>query len=280
MSFLEAKRKVAKDMFKFFRKFQFRNPFLIICWDEDAGRIGPEAARYLNEQFNAVPVGDICPIDFFTLAGVAVENDVARLPRTRLFYAEEKNLLVLQSANPQFQHYKFLMAVLDVAEHYCGVEELFTINGFVAPIAHVAERRILAVFNNSDFQKQFRSYNLINMDYEGFPAISSYLLWMAKDRNISAVGLWPEIPFYLLSNNDPQTVKAVIAFLNDRFLLDFDFHELDEQIEIQNRKIENLREENSEIDESLRNLESSLPLGEEEQINIVNAFNELFSRKS
>ena len=280
MNFLEVKRKVAKDMFKFFRKFQFSNPSLIICWDEDAGRLGPEVARYLNEQFNAVPVGDICPIDFFTLAGVAIENDVARLPRTRLFYTGEKNLLVLQSANPQFQHYKFLTALLDMAEHYCRVEELFTINGFVAPIAHVAERRIFAAFNNSDFQKQFRSYNLINMDYEGFPAISSYLLWMAKDRNISAVGLWPEIPFYVSSNNDPQTVKAVIAFLNDRFHLVFDFHELDEQIELQNKKIGSLREENSEIDESLRNLESGLPLSKEEQINIINVFSELFSRKS
>ncbi len=253
---------------------------MIICWDEDTGRIGPEVARYVDEQFNAVPVGDICPIDFFTLAGVAIENDVARLPQTRLYYAEQKNLLILQSANPQFQHYKFITAVLDLAEHYCKVRELFTVNGFVASVAHVAERRILAVFNNRDFQKQFRSYNLQNMDYEGFPAISSYLLWMAKDRNISAVSLWTEIPFYVSANKDPQAVKALIAFFNDRFQLDFNFDGLDEKIELQNTKIEHLREENSEIDESLRNLESGLSLSEEEQINLVNAFGELFSRRN
>ena len=167
-----------------------------------------------------------------------------------------------------------------MAEHYCRVEELFTINAFVASVAHVAERRIFAVFNNRDFQKHFRSYNLQNMDYEGFPAISSYLLWMAKDRNISAVSLWTEIPFYVSSNKDPQAVKAVIAFFNDRFHLDFEFDELDTQIELQNTKIENLREENSEIDEFLRNLESGLSLGEEEQITLINAVGELFGRRS
>lgn len=280
MNFLGAKKKVANDMFRFFRKLRFRNPSLIICWDEDAGRIGPEVARYVDKQFNAVPVGDICPIDFFTLAGIAIENDIARLPQTRLYYAEQKNLLILQSANPQFQHYKFITAVLDLAEHYCRVGELFTINGFVASVAHVTERRIHAVFNNRDFQKQFRSYNLQNMDYEGFPAISSYLLWMAKDRNISAVSLWTEIPFYVSANKDPQAVKALIAFFNDRFQLDFNFDELDEKIELQNTKIEHLREENSEIDESLRNLESGLSLSEDEQINLVNAVGELFSRRS
>ncbi len=251
---------------------------MIICWDEDAGRIGPEVARYLNEQFNAIPVGDICPIDFFTLAGVAIENDVARLSRTRLYYAEQKNLLILQSASPQFQHYKFFTAVLDLAEHYCRIKGLFTVNGFVASVPHVAERRILVVFNNEDFQKQFRSYSLQNMDYEGFPAISSYLLWMAKERNISAVSLWPEIPFYVSSNKDPQAVKAVVNLFNDRFQLDFDFDELNEQVELQNTKIEHLREENSEIDESLRNLESGLSLNEAEQINLANAVNELFGR--
>jgi predicted ATP-grasp superfamily ATP-dependent carboligase len=234
----------------------------------------------MNEQFNSITVGEICPVDFFTLAGVTIENDVAMLPQTRLYYAEQKNLLILQSANPQFQHYKFLTAVLDLAEHYCRVGELFTIDGFIASVAHVAERRILSVFNNQDFQKQFRSYNLQNMNYEGFPAVSSYLLWLAKDRNISAVSLWPEIPFYVSSNRDPQAVRAVIAFLDDRFKLGFDFDEIDEQIELQNSKIENLREKNSEIDESLRNLESGLSLSEQEQINLVNAVSELFDRRS
>ncbi len=250
---------------------------MIICWDEDAGKVGPEFARYMNEQFNAILVGDICPIDFFTLAGVAVENDLAQLPQNKLFYVEEKNLLMIQCANPQFQHYKFLTAILDLAEHYCKVEELFTINGFIASISHVAERRIHTVFNNENFQKQLRSYSLTNMDYEGFPAISSYLLWMAKERNISAAGLWPEIPFYVSSNKDPQAIKALIAFFNERFQLDFKFDEIDELIELQNTKIEHLREENSEIDESLRNLESGLSLSEEEQINLVNTVGELFN---
>ena len=188
---------------------------------------------------------------------------------------EDKNLLILQSMKPQFQHFKFLTALLDLAEHYCKVKEFFTVDGIVASIAHEAERQIFAVFNNTEFQKQLRPYTLQNMYYEGFPAVSSYLLWMAKDRNISGASLWSEVSFYVASNKDPQAVKAVVTFFNDRFRLDFDFKALDEQIELQNAKIARLREENPELDESLRNLESGLSLSQEEQIALINAVGKL-----
>lgn len=271
---------MAKDTFRFFQKAEFKSPSLIICWDEDSGHVGPEVARHLNKQFNATPICDIRPTDFFTLGGVAIESDIAWCPQTRLYYSEKKNLLILQSSEPQFQHYQFLTAILDLAEHYCKVKDLFTINGMVGSVAYLAERRILVVFNQKEFQKQFRAYNLQSMNYEGFPAMSSYLLWLAKYRNISAVSLWPEIPFYISSNKDSYAVKKIVALFNNRLQLDFDFKELDEEIELQNTKITRLREEHSEIDESLHNLEIGLSLSEEEQIALVMAVSKAFDQRN
>lgn len=274
---------MASDTFRFFRKAEFKSPSMIVCWDPDSGRVGPEVVRHLNEQLRGVPVCDIRPMDFFALGGVVIEDDVARFPQTRLYYSREPDLLVLHCAKPQFQHYEFLTAVLDLAEHYCKVKELFTIHGIVASVTHTAERRILAVFTNGQFQKQLRppgasSYNLQNMDYEGFPAIGSYLLWMARKRNIPAVNLWPEIPFYFSSVADPKAIRAVVAFFDERLQLDFDFRQLDEEIELQNTQIAALREENPQIDESLRNLESGLSLSEEEQLALIDAVGQLFAR--
>lgn len=117
------------------------------------------------------------------------------------------------------------------------------------------------------------------MKYEGFPAISSYLLWMARERGIPGVSLWPEIPYYLAACEDFLATKAVLSFLNDRFSLDLEFTELDEEINDQDMKISNLREEDSQINDWIKSLESGLSIGEAEQVELIKRVSEILERR-
>jgi len=269
---------VAKDIFRFFEQPQFENPSLIVCWNEDTAKLGPKVMEYLTKKIGSRVFSEIEPTSFFALGGVAIENNVAQFPGSRFYYCENKGLIILKSSQPQFERYKFINAVLDVAEHYCKVKELFTINGIVAQIAHTCSRRIPTVFNQKEFQKQLRGYGLENMKYEGFPAISSYLLWMAKERAVPGASLWPEIPFYLAACEDFSATKAVLSFLNDRFNLDLEFTELDEEINNQDIKISNLREEDSQINDWIKSLESGLSIGEAEQVELIKRVSEILER--
>ncbi|GAI44774.1 unnamed protein product, partial [marine sediment metagenome] len=107
------------------------------------------------------------------------------------------------------------------------------------------------------------------MTWEGPPAISSYLLWLAKRRDIPGISLWPEIPFYLAAGEDPTAIKLTLSFLDSRFSLGLDLGELDSDIGNQNEKIARLREEDAEIDEYINRLESGLSLNEEEQVRLA-----------
>ncbi len=148
-----------------------------------------------------------------------------------------------------------------------------------SPIAHSSSRRISAVFNQQGIQKKLRNYELQDMNWEGPPAISSYLLWIAKSRSIPGVSLWPEIPFYLAAVEDFQAIKLTLSFLDKRFNLDLDFRELDEEIREQNKKITQLRGEDSEINKCIGILESKLSLSEEEQMELTMKITELLEKR-
>lgn len=255
---------------------QLENPSLIVGWNSDTGKLSPAVIDYLNSKINTKSFCEIEPAPFFSLAGVEIFNDVAQFPENKFYYSQKDNLVIFKGTEPQSERYKFLSAILDVAEHHCNVKQLITINGTISSIAHTSSRKILTVFNQQDFQKDLRDYGLEDMNWQGPPAISSYLLWVAEKRGISGASLWPEIPFYLANGTDFIAIKLILSFLDRRFGLALDLKELDEQISSQNLKIDQLKEENSEINRYIATLESGLPLNGEEQMQLIKGITKLF----
>jgi len=109
-------------------------------------------------------------------------------------------------------------------------------------------------------------------------AISSYLLWAAVIRGIPGVSLWPEIPFYLASREDPAAIKLTLSFLDSRFNLGLDLEEFDLKIGSQNERIALLRADNAEINEYINQLETGFTLNEEEQVKLARAVYEVLQK--
>ena len=268
-----------KSIFKFSERPKFENPSLIVGWEQDSGKLSPKVIEYLNKKIKSKSFCEIEPMDFFSLAGVAIENDVAQFPEGKFYYSQRNDLVIFKGSEPRTERYRFLNAIADLAQSYCKIKELYTISGSISPIAHTSPRRISAVFNQQEISESLRGYGLEDMSWEGPPAISSYLLWIAKNRGIPGVSLWPEIPFYLAAGEDFQAIKLTLSFLDKRFNLGLDFEELDEKIRAQNIKIEQLREEDSEINRYIGMLESELSLSEEEQVELTMKVTELLEKK-
>jgi proteasome assembly chaperone (PAC2) family protein len=263
-----------KDIFKFTHKAKFENPSLLVGWNKDAGQLSPRVIEYLNKKIGGRSFCEIEPSDFFSLAGVAVERDTAQFPECQFYYCQRSDLVIFKGSEPEFERHKFLDAVSDLAKHYCGVKHLYTISGTISPIAHTDTRKILAVYNKKEFQQELHGYGLEDMNWQGTPAISSYLLWVAKRKDISGVSLWTQIPFYLAASEDLQAIKQTLSFLDKRFNLELDLRELDEQTQSQNAKIDQFRQQDSEINRCIGALESGLSLSEEEQLSLIKAVSE------
>lgn len=272
--------KADKDLFELYQAPQFRNPSLIVGWqNQDAGRLSSKVIHFLNEKLGCQRIAEIKPLGFFPLVGAVFKDNLIQAPESIFWACRERDLLVFRSEEPRYEWYRFLDAVLDFAQNHCQVKELYTISGTVSLIAHTTPRRILAVYNQPEFQKTLQGYGLEDMTWEGPPAISSYLLWAARRRDMPGVSLWPEIPFYLAAPKDPAAAKLTLSFLDRRFNLGLDLGELDLESRSQNEKIAQLRKENAEINKYINLLESGLGLDEEEQVKLAREVYELLEER-
>ena len=269
-----------KGLLELYQTPQLQNPSLLVGWQtHDAGKLSSRIVHFLTEQLGGQRIAEVNPSGFFPLGGAAFKGNFIQVPESEFWACEKSSLLAFKGDEPKYEWYRFLTAVLDFAEHYCHARDLYTISATHSLTTHTTPRRILAVYNQPAFQRLLQDYGLENMTWEGPPAISSYLLWVAERRNIPGVSLWPEIPFYLAASRDPSAAKLTLSFLDKRFNLGLDLGELDLEIRDQYEKIAELRRENPEIDRYVNRLETSLSLNEPEQVKLARGVYELLKER-
>jgi proteasome assembly chaperone (PAC2) family protein len=259
---------------KIYKEPDLRRSSLVLGWSEDMSNLGRKTTGYLNRKLKGQEFAEIEPEDFFPLGGVAIEGNLAQFPESKFYACREHELMVFQSGSPGVEWHKFLNTVLDVAEHNCQVKELYTIGAMVSLSAHTAPRRLLAVVNSAEIKEVLSQYELTkDLDYQTppgeRPTLNSFLLWIAKGRNIPGVSLWVPIPFYLATVEDVQAQKKVLSFLNERLDLKIDFSDLDQEIREQNEQLAQARSHFPQIDDYINRLESNLMLSEEENGELI-----------
>jgi proteasome assembly chaperone (PAC2) family protein len=264
---------------------KLRKPTLVIGWESDTAQLGARVTDYLIKNLNMQAFCDINPVEFFPLGGVAIENDIVQFPQSTFYACHEHNLIVFRSAIPRYEWYKFLNLIIDVAQEYYHVKEMYAVGGMVTLMPHTVSRDSWATFNSPQIKKALSPYQLSReMDFEtppgSRPTLNSYLLWIAKTRDLPAVNLWIPVPFYLMSNDDPGSHKKALEFIDNRLDLHLDFKDIDASIKQQNEKLERLRKSATEIDESIRKLENEQPISEEERENLVKAIDDCLGKRN
>ena len=259
----------AEPVFHLHGGHSLAKPALIAAWAEDAGGLGVRTVDYLIEALGCREFGEILPEGFFPMAGVNVVNDVAQFPKSKFYVSDESNLVIFRSNIPRTGWYSFLNAVLDVAGHDCNVSEIYTLGAMISPAAHTAPRLLISIVNQLEIKEDLEPYHVMTgTDYETppgqKPTLSSYLIWLAKQREIRGVNLWVPVPYYLVSIDDPRACKRLVYFFNSKFDLGVDFTKLDEQIAQQNDKITGLFERAPELEAFVRRLEAGDGLDGEE----------------
>ena len=264
---------------------KLRKPTLVIGWESDTAQLGARVTDYLIKNLNMQAFCDINPVEFFPLGGVAIENDIVQFPQSTFYACHEHNLIIFRSAIPRYEWYKFLNLIIDVAQEYYHVKEMYAVGGMVTLTPHTVSRDSWATFSSPQIKKALSAYQLSReMDFEtppgSRPTLNSYLLWIAKTRDLPAVNLWIPVPFYLMSNDDPGSHKKALEFIDNRLDLHLDFKDIDASIKQQNEKLERLRKSATEIDESIRKLENEQPISEEERENLVKAIDDCLGKRN
>lgn len=258
------------EVFRFTSQPRLEKPSLVVGWMKDTGDVSRGVADFLAGVAGGHSFCQIEPADFFSVGGVTVESDIAKFPQSRFFSDDRSNVLLLRSDEPQSRRYEFLNAVLDLAEHY-QVDALYTVDGIASMTAHTLERRVFGIFNDPSIQQKLRWYLPVGLSWQGAPHTSTYLLWLAKQRHLPAVGLWVEVPFYLAGYSDARAVKAAASMLGYIIGWEYDTDELDRRVAEEEEELAELRQEDLEIDTKIQALEQGESLDATEQVELMEA---------
>ncbi len=273
-----------KQPYKVFGQPEFESSTLVVGWSEDAAKLGSKVTDYLNRELGGQEFAEIEPDDFFPLGGVSVENDIAQFPEGKFYHCPGKDLVLFRSHPPRSDWYRFLNSVLDVAEYYCHVKEIYTVGGMVYLGTHTFPRELMALSNSPEMTAVLSQYDLAReIDYESppgqRPTLNSFLLWAAQRRQLAAASLWVPIPFYLVGAEDPQASGKVLEFLDERLDLGIDLDAIDEEAARQDKRITILRYNSPEIDSYINKLESGQGLTQDESESLVKAVEEFLRRQ-
>jgi len=268
------------DAVQYTARPEFRSPTMIAGWAMDAASLGWQVTDYLIKKLGAQPFCHIEPVDFFSLGGVSIHNDLVSFPKSRFYACPEKDLVIFQSMPPAHEWYRFLSLVLDVAQDYCHIREFYTVGSMISLGPHTAPRQFFATFGSPEMKEELSPYELSReVNYEtppgGKPTLNSYFLWAVKRRNIPCANLWVPVPFYLVSSYDPASYRKVIEFLNHRLNLGLDLSDLDDRARILNEKIAGIRITSPEVNGNIEKLENNQRLAEEEGEKLVGEIEEL-----
>ncbi len=259
------------EMFHFTSRPHVERPSLLVSWTRDVGAVSRGVADFLADTPGTSPFGQVKPVNFFPVGGVTVTDDVAEFPRSDLLCNEPENVIILRSDEPQSRKYEFLNGVLDLAEQYEGAEALYTVNGIASMIPHTATRRAFLVSNDQALQRELRRIVPGGLAWQGPPHTSIYLLWLARNRHLPGVGLWVEVPFYLVDSEDFRAIKTGVSLLGRILGWQYDLDDLDQRIDEQDETLTQLREQDLEIDTKIRILEQGETLDGNEQRELVEA---------
>lgn len=253
---------------------ELKDAIMLAGWVDDASDIGRYTLDYILRETGCEFCAEILPDAFFPMAGVSVVDNVAQFPECKFYVSSHHNLLVFRGNIPRMDWYRFLQAMMDVAKIY-SVKKIYTVGAMVSVAAHTMPRVLVAIANTAEVKSELEPYNVMtDSDFETpagqKPTLSSYLAWIARQKNITAVNLWVPVPFYLVQAEDPRACKRLIYFFNDKYKLGVDFSRLDAKIASQNKKMVELFQKSPVIESYVRRLETGEGLDAEQSEQLVN----------
>lgn len=253
---------------KLYKEPELKEPVMLCGWP-GIGNIGLYAIDSLREALKAEEFGEIEPWDFFNPRKVTIEKGLLKdleFPTSKFYYRkiedlpaeslpaegrqvegkDEQHLIFFigqeQPAEERTRYaegrkaYEMANLVLDVAEKF-RCRRVYTSGAAVTQIHHTARPRVWAVPNKQSLIEEIIQYqNTIMMsEIEGssnqgsITGLNGLLLGAAKKRNLEAICLMGEIPYYLQGAPwpYPKGSKSVLEVLQKILSVRIDMSQLD-----------------------------------------------------
>jgi proteasome assembly chaperone (PAC2) family protein len=147
------------DPLEFMAHPEFQCSSMVVGWEGDVGKLGESITDYLIKKLDGQLFYEIDPAEYFSLGGVTIEDDLVQFPESQFYICPKYNLVIFKSSPPTFEIYKFFKQILDIAEKYCKVREIYSIGGIVSLNPHTVPRQLLGTFSSKRIKEELSYIN-------------------------------------------------------------------------------------------------------------------------
>jgi proteasome assembly chaperone (PAC2) family protein len=211
---------------KFNREPDLKRPIMLCAWS-GIGNVGLVAVNTMRRFMRAEEFARVEPDGYFEPSHMVVANGLIqemRFPTTRFFSHRRPDrdiVFLVGERQPEETEKAYEMAseVLEVAERL-GCRRVYTSGASVTAIHHTAKPRVWAVPNRRRLIPEIQRYGstVLMSEVDGaagqgaITGLNGLLLGVARSREIEAVCLLGEVPYYLQGAPWPYP-KASISVL-------------------------------------------------------------------
>ncbi|AEF40411.1 PAC2 family protein [Hoyosella subflava] len=241
-----------------------RDPILIAAFEgwNDAGDAASDAVEYLELIWDAEPLAEIDPDDYYDyqvnrptvrlVSGVSRELD---WPTTRLSVCRppgsERDVILLRGIEPNLRWKAFCRELIDATDDL-GVATVIMLGALLADTPHT---RPVPVSGTAYSAEAAKIYSLEQTKYEGPTGIIGVLQDECVRHGIPAVSFWAAIPHYVSQPPNPKGTVALLRRVEDVLDIEVPLGELPSQAEEWEQSITEMASEDEEIADYVRALE-------------------------
>jgi len=248
-----------------------QSPVLVAAFEgwNDAGDAATGAIEHLELIWDATPLAALDPDEYYDFQvnrpTVSLVDGVTRRitwPTTRLSVCRpagaDFDLVLLHGIEPNMRWRGFCEEILDIVREL----EIRTVVTMGVLLSDTPHTRPTPVTGTSYDAASATKYGLETSRYEGPTGIVGVLQDALVNAGIPAVSFWAAVPHYVSQPPNPKATIALLHRVEEVLDIAIPLGELPTQAEDWQKLVDEMAEEDSEVQEYIRNLEERDDEGE------------------
>jgi proteasome assembly chaperone (PAC2) family protein len=245
---------------------ELTDPVIIAAFEgwNDAGDSATEAVSYLEEVWDAQPVGELDPEEFYDFQvnrpQVQVNDDGFReitWPSTRVSLARVpgvgRDIVLVRGVEPSMRWRSYCNELLVLAADL-GVEMVVTLGALLADTPHTRPIPVTGTVSDPALAAKL---DLEISRYEGPTGIVGVFQEACLRVGLPAVSIWAAVPHYVAQPPCPKASLALLRKVEDLLDIPVPLGDLPEDARAWERGVDELAAEDEEIAEYVASLEQA-----------------------